>query len=221
MNLKNYYYYFQSALTPRMCDDIVAYGKQHQAEMAVTGGVSKKVETGGKLTNKEIKNIQKKRDSDIVWMNDKWIYDAVHPYIHEANKLAGWNFEWDWSESCQFKKYGVGQYYGWHCDSWEEPYQRKQNEDGTYPIDHGKIRKLSVTISLTEPDEYVGGNLEFDFRNQIDWERDKKSKIKECTEIRPRGSIIVFPSFVWHRVAPVTKGVRNSLVVWNLGYPFK
>ena len=221
MNLKNYYYYFQSALTPRMCYDIVAYGKQHQAEMAVTGGVSKKVETGGKLTNKEIKNIQKKRDSDIVWMNDKWIYDAVHPYIHEANKLAGWNFEWDWSESCQFTKYGVGQYYGWHCDSWEEPYQRKQNEDGTYPIDHGKIRKLSVTISLTEPDEYVGGNLEFDFRNQIDWERDKKSKIKECTEIRPRGSIIVFPSFVWHRVAPVTKGVRNSLVVWNLGYPFK
>ena len=221
MNLKNYYYYFQSALTPRMCDDIVAYGKKHQAEMAVTGGVSKKVETGGKLTNKEIKNIQKKRDSDIVWMNDKWIYDAVHPYIHEANQKAGWNFEWDWSESCQFTKYGVGQYYGWHCDSWEEPYQRKQNEDGTYPIDHGKIRKLSVTISLTEPDEYVGGNLEFDFRNQIDWERDKKSKIKECTEIRPRGSIIVFPSFVWHRVAPVTKGVRNSLVVWNLGYPFK
>jgi PKHD-type hydroxylase len=221
MNLKNYYYYFQSALTPRMCDDIVAYGKQHQAEMAVTGGVTRKVETGGKLTKKEIKNIQKKRDSDIVWMNDKWIYDAVHPYIHEANKLAGWNFEWDWSESCQFTKYGVGQYYGWHCDSWEEPYQRKQNEDGTYPIDHGKVRKLSVTISLTEPDEYVGGNLEFDFRNQIDWERDKKSKIKECTEIRPRGSIIVFPSFVWHRVAPVTKGVRNSLVVWNLGYPFK
>ena len=221
MNLKNYYYYFQSALTPRMCDDIVAYGKKHQAEMAVTGGVTRKVETGGKLTKKEIKNIQKKRDSDIVWMNDKWIYDAVHPYIHEANKLAGWNFEWDWSESCQFTKYGVGQYYGWHCDSWEEPYQRKQNEDGTYPIDHGKVRKLSVTISLTEPDEYVGGNLEFDFRNQIDWERDKKSKIKECTEIRPRGSIIVFPSFVWHRVAPVTKGVRNSLVVWNLGYPFK
>jgi hypothetical protein len=87
MNLKNYYYYFQSALTPRMCDDIVAYGKQHQAEMAVTGGVSRKVETGGKLTNKEIKNIQKKRDSDIVWMNDKWIYDAVHPYIHEANQI--------------------------------------------------------------------------------------------------------------------------------------
>ena len=45
MNLKNYYYYFQSALTPKICDDILAYGKSHQAEMAVTGGVSRNVET--------------------------------------------------------------------------------------------------------------------------------------------------------------------------------
>ena len=47
-----------------------------------------------------------------------------HPYIHEANQKAGWNFDWDWSESCQFTKYGVGQYYGWHCDSWDKPYSR-------------------------------------------------------------------------------------------------
>ena len=107
------------------------------------------------------------------------------------------------------------------CDSWESSYKRDKLEDGTYPQDHGKIRKLSVTISLNDPDEYDGGNLEFDFRNQVDWERNKKSKIKSCTEIRPRGSGIVFPSFVWHRVSPVTRGTRYSLVVWNLGYPFK
>ena len=221
MNLKNYYYYFQSALPPRLVDDILAYGKQHQAEMAVTGGVSRNVENGGKLSQKEIKNIQKKRNSDIVWMNDRWIYKEVQPYLNQANEAAGWNFQWDWSESCQFTKYGVGQYYGWHCDSWEEPYQRKQNDDGTWPPDHGKIRKLSMTISLSDPDDYVGGNLEFDFRNQVDWERNKKAKIKSCDEIRPRGSIIVFPSFVWHRVAPVTSGTRYSLVMWSLGYPFR
>jgi PKHD-type hydroxylase len=225
MNLANYYYYFQSALPPKVVDDIVAYGKAHQPEMAVTGGVDRadgKARTkDGKLKKSVVKDIQKKRKSDIVWMNDTWIYKEIHPYIHEANQKAGWNFDWDWSESCQFTKYGVGQYYGWHCDSWEKPYVRPQNADGTYPIDHGKIRKLSVTISLSEPDEYVGGNLEFDFRNQVDWERNKKAKIKECTEIRPRGSIIVFPSFVWHRVAPVTKGTRYSLVIWNLGYPFR
>jgi len=218
MNLKNYYYYFQSALSPKLCDEIIAYGKQHQAEMAVTGGYDRQ---NGKMSKKDINNMQKKRKSDIVWMADRWIYKEIHPYIHQANRDAGWNFEWDWSESCQFTKYGVGQYYGWHCDSWEVPYQREKLEDGTYPMDHGKIRKLSVTISLNDPSEYVGGNLEFDFRNQVDWERNKKKAIKSCEEIRPRGSIIVFPSFCWHRVAPVTSGTRYSLVIWNLGYPFR
>ena len=154
-------------------------------------------------------------------MNDLWIYKEIHPYIPEANQTAGRNFEWDWSEAWQFTKYGVGQYYGWHCDSWDKPYSRPPLADGTRPIDHGKIRKLSVTISLSHPDEYVGGNLEFDFRNQVDWDRNKKAAIHSCDGIRPRGSIIVFPSFVWHRVAPVTKGTRYSLVIWNLGYPFR
>jgi len=221
MNLKNYYYYFKSALSSSFMDDIMAYGKLHQTNMATTGSVNNKLELGEKLTKKDITNIQKKRKSEVVWLNDKWIYKEIHPFIHEANRLAGWNFDWDFSESCQFTKYGVGQYYGWHCDSFESPYNRPQNSDGTFPPDHGKIRKLSVTISLSDPDEYVGGNLEFDFRNQVDWENNKKTKIKECTEIRPRGSIIVFPSFVWHRVSPVTKGTRYSLVMWNLGYPFK
>ena len=225
MNLTNYYYQFPSALTPKFVDDIVEYGKSHTPEMAVTGGGSKddekNVDKKGNLKKSVVKDIQKKRKSDIVWMNDTWIYKEIHPYIHEANKKAGWNFDWDWSESCQFTKYGVGQYYGWHCDSWDKPYSRPPLADGTRPKDHGKIRKLSVTISLSHPDEYEGGNLEFDFRNQVDWDRNKKAAIHSCDGIRPRGSIIVFPSFVWHRVAPVTKGTRYSLVIWNLGYPFR
>ena len=221
MNLKNYYYYFQSALSPKLCDEIIKYGTSHKPEMAITGGVTDD-ESGrkadGSLKKSVINNVQKKRKSDIVWLNDRWIYKEVHPYIHEANRNAGWNFDWDWSESCQFTKYGVGQYYGWHCDSWIQPYQRKQNEDGTYPLDHGKIRKLSVTVTLTDPKEYKGGELEFDLRNE---DPDKKPNLRTCTEILPKGSLVVFPSFVWHRVKPVTKGERNSLVIWNLGYPFK
>ena len=225
MNLTNYYYQFPAVLTPKFVDDILAYGKAHTPEIAITGGASKDDEKNldkkGNLKKSVVKDVQKKRKSDIVWMNDLWIYKEIHPYIHEANQRAGWNFEWDWSESCQFTKYGVGQYYGWHCDSWDKPYSRPPLADGTRPIDHGKIRKLSVTISLSHPDEYVGGNLEFDFRNQVDWDRNKKAAIHSCEGIRPRGSIIVFPSFVWHRVAPVTKGTRYSLVIWNLGYPFR
>ena len=223
MNLKNNYYFFQSAFSPKLCNDIIAYGKQQKPQMAITGGSDKDKhkKADGTLKKSVINNIQKKRKSDIVWMSDRWIYKEIHPLIHEANAKAGWNFNWDHSEPCQFTKYGVGQYYGWHCDSWEVPYNRKKLEDGTYPQDHGKIRKLSVTISLNDPDEYDGGNLEFDFRNQVDWERNRKKAIKTCEEIRPRGSVIVFPSFMWHRVAPVTRGTRYSLVIWNLGYPFR
>ena len=224
MNISNYYYYFVSAVPERICDDIVKYGyaSKDRQQQAITGGFGRDRDlTKQPLEDKELKDIKKKRDSNIIWMNDPWIYRELHPYIHEANKQAGWNYEWDHSESCQFTIYGKGQYYGWHCDSWDKPYSRPPLADGTRPIDHGKIRKLSVTISLSHPDEYVGGNLEFDFRNQVDWENNKKEKIHSCEEIRPRGSIIVFPSFVWHRVAPVTRGTRYSLVVWNLGYPWR
>jgi PKHD-type hydroxylase len=210
MNLANYYWYFQSAIPSRICDDIVKYGQQLQDQMAVTGGYSH----GKKLNQKQIKDLKTKRDSNIVWMNDRWIYKEIHPYVNLANQSAGWNFEWNWSESCQFTKYKKGQYYDWHCDSWDKPYWRENQNDPT----NGKIRKLSVTVTLSDPKDYKGGELEFDFRNL---DPDKKPNIKKCKEILPKGSLVVFPSFVWHRVCPVKSGERNSLVIWNLGWPFK
>ena len=74
------------------------------------------------LNKEEIKNLKYKRNSDLVWLSDPWIYREIHPYVQQANKNAGWNFNWDWSESCQFTKYKQGQYYDWHCDSWEKGY---------------------------------------------------------------------------------------------------
>ena len=100
MNLKYYYWFFKSAIPERICDDIVRYGKEQNKQMAVTGSNNKE-----KLTKLQLKNIQKKRKSDIVWMSDKWIYKEIHPYLHQANRNAGWNFEWDWSEACQFTEY--------------------------------------------------------------------------------------------------------------------
>ena len=147
-------------------------------------------------------------------MSDRWIYKEIQPYVHNANANAGWNFQWDYSEACQFTKYEKGQFYDWHCDSWNRPYVRENSNAS----DHGKIRKLSVTVSLSDPKDYKGGELEFDFRDK---DPDKKPNIRKCTEILPKGSLVVFPSFVWHRVCPVKKGSRYSLVIWNLGWPFK
>ena len=210
MNLTHYFWYFESAVPERICDDIVRYGKQLQDQMALTGGLGSNPK---KLSNQQIKDLKKKRDSNVVWMNDRWIYSEIHPYVHRANQNAGWNFQWDWSESCQFTKYNKGQYYGWHCDGWDKPYQKPGKDPA-----NGRIRKLSVTLTLSDPKDYKGGELEFDFRN---YDPDKKRHIKKCKEILPKGSLVVFPGFVWHRVCPVKKGTRHSLVVWNLGLPYK
>ena len=208
MNLEYYYWYFQSAIPPKICDDIIKYGLDQQEQTALTGDLKPDKE----LTEKETKDLSKKRKSNVVWMNDRWIYKEIHPYIRQANQSAGLNFEWDWSESCQFTKYKLNQFYDWHCDSWDKPYDKPKD-----PNSHGKVRKLSCTVSLSDETEYEGGDFEFDFRNTDDG----SNQPQVCKEIRPKGSVVVFPSFVWHRVNPVTSGTRYSLVVWNLGGPFR
>ena len=210
MNISNYYWHFKSAIPPKICDDIVKYGLTKTETMARTGGYDDK-----ELTKDQIRDMKMKRNSDLVWLNDTWIYKELHPYIHKANKFAGWNYEWDRSESCQFTKYKLNQYYDWHCDSWHKVYDKPNTPD------NGKIRKLSMTCQLTDGSEYEGGELEFDFRNYDPHMREEAKHLKQAKEILPKGSIIVFPSFVWHRVKPVTAGTRYSLVVWHLGKPFK
>jgi PKHD-type hydroxylase len=86
--------------------------------------------------------------------------------------------------------------YDWHVDIfWDNP----------MPFD----RKLSVTIQLSEPSDYEGGQFEF-FGMQSPGE-----------EFRRRGSVLVFPSVFNHRVLPVTAGERLSLVTWVEGPKFR
>ena len=210
MNTSNYWY-FKSALTPKFCDDVIKYGLSKSEEMAKTGNTNK-----DKLSKEEIRDIRRIRNSNIVWLDEPWIYREIHPYVHKANENAGWNFDWDFSESCKFTKYKLNQFYDWHCDCYSKPYDNPNNKNL-----HGKIRKLSVTCQLTDGSEYEGGELEFDFRNYDPSKRDESKHLVKAKEILPKGSIVVFPSHVWHRVKPVQKGTRYSLVLWNLGYPFK
>jgi len=209
MNLQNYFWFFKKAVPDHICDDIIKYGLQTREQMAVTGGYGDATQ----LNQQQVKDLKKKRDSNIVWLAENWIYKELHPYIRQANTNAGWNFQWDYSEACQFTKYNKGQYYDWHCDGWGGSYNKPND-----PQSHGKIRKLSVTLSLSDNKDYKGGELEFDMRNK---DPDKKRNTMICKQIRPKGSMVIFPSFVWHRVRPVTKGSRYSLVIWNLGWPFK
>ena len=199
MFYKKIFYYFKEALSEKLCNDIIQIAMDDKPDVATTGL---------KIRNDEdVENLLQKRDSYITWLNEEWIYKEIRPYVHRANQLAGWNFDIVDSEPCQFTIYNEGQYYGWHTDSSGWYYEKeKQN---------GLIRKLSVTVSLSDPEDYEGGLLEFDTRIQD--EPNGKSNIVPCKQILPKGSICVFPSFTHHRVSPVTKGKRLSLVQWNLG----
>ena len=95
MNLENYYYYFKSVLPSRFCDDIIKYAKLQQEQIALTGEIKNK-----NLSKEEIKNLKKSRNSNVVWLNDRWIYKEIQPYVSEANKLANWNFEQNLVSQC-------------------------------------------------------------------------------------------------------------------------
>lgn len=208
MNLKNYFWYFKKDLNKDFCDKVVAFSKTKKQKIGLVGNDITKKPTKDK---KYLEKLKKLRDANIVWLNEPWIYATLNHYIHLANKNAGWNFDWDYSESCQFTIYKPGQFYDWHVDSGLDPYQgRGKNLDG-------KIRKLSCVVLLNEPSDYEGGELTFDIPN----ENSKKSKEICIKDFKAKGSVIVFPSFVKHKVTPVTKGIRYSLVNWSVGYPFK
>lgn len=260
MQIENSYYYFKSALTPSQCQKIIDVGtaeidrlkKAGESTAATTFGDSHKqgIEKDGKTvipvndktleelkqeTGKDGATLEKEkyvRDSEVSWLNQQWLYDMIHPFLRTANIKAGWKYQWDFSESFQFTKYGPGQFYGWHADgnschlgaykryipglSPTTPSGQMPKRYTKNPNMVGKIRKLSMTINLNKPGEYDGGNLKFDFGPHA-----QRNRFHECTEIRPQGSIIVFPSYTYHQVTPVTRGTRYSLVLWSLGQPFR
>ena len=196
------YWFWESAIPSNLCDDIVQHGLSKQESKAFTG-------TADDPTPEE--TADKIRQSNVSWLNDRWIYDTLHPYVNAANKNAGWNFDWDWSENIQFTKYKLNQFYDWHQDAYDKVYPENYGSNQA-----GKIRKLSIIVTLVDGSEYDGGDLQINFRH-----RHKIDEIKTITEIRPKGSVIVFPSYIFHRVTPVTRGTRYSLVNWNLGYPYR
>ena len=213
MNLKYYYWYFKRGYYLKsFCNDLIKYGNEKQEETALIGGYQIKADNNEELTNKEIKDLKKKRDSNIVWLRD-------HGYIKKFTLTLTRLIE---------TLVGIFNGIGLKIVSLQNTNKISIMTGivtlGMSPIQkikilttQVKIRKLSVTCSLSDPNDYEGGDLEFDFKQNAENENPQK---RICSEIKEQGSIVIFPSFVWHRVKPVTKGTRNSLVIWNLGKPW-
>lgn len=124
-----------------------------------------------------------------------WIYDRLFAVVSDFNRKL-WRFELTGSERMQFSRYGPGEYYDWHMDLAAR---------GNF-----SLRKLTVTMQLSDPDNYEGGGLEVNIGSS------------SSVGSRERGSLVAFPSYALHRVLAVESGARHALSVWFVGEaPFR
>jgi len=138
------------------------------------------------------------RTSRVKWIpmisESAFLYERVTKLVMDANKIM-WNFALScFKEDGQYTEYDSAQesHYDWHMD-----------------VGLGApTRKLSVSLQLSEEADYEGGELEI---------RIHRSTYKAS---KKKGTLIIFPSFLSHRVTPVTRGVRRSMVFWLHGPPF-
>ena len=152
-----------------------------------------------------------RRNTDVYFSSDDWLYSLLSPYVHKANKEAGWNYDTDWFESIQVARYSKGHHYAWHRDGGSDVNSVYNSENNSHKSLHGKVRKLSLCAILS--DKYTGGELQISVPNP------EGSNI--ISPKMKKGSVIVFPSFYYHRVTAVIEGIRLSLSMWCLGAPFK
>lgn len=139
----------------------------------------------------------KARRTDVVWQDPAQPLGCIAKcYMEMANHSAEWGYSLSGQETTQLGRYKSTDegYYDWHMDA--------------APPQNGIQRKLSCVILLNDPSEFEGGVLQLkgmEDRNVLDMQ----------------GSIIVFPSFIEHKVTPVTKGVRYTAVAWASGPSFR
>ena len=138
------------------------------------------------------------RSSDVSWLDKDKIGKSLTNLIMIANKESGWNYSLKEFEPLQYTIYKEGDFYDWHIDSHAKSY------------DNGMIRKLSFTLCLNE--DYEGGNFSVSSPHPIS----EKTKI-ETIDKPKKGTMIVFPSYTWHKVDRVTSGIRKTLVGWVVG----
>ena len=203
----NEWYIFHQQIDKKTCDKIrkLGHGKWEKSAVDTQKGISDAERLRGKKG--DFKPDSKVRISEVFWSTDQWIYDLTWPYMLEANKKAGWNLNIKAAESMQITRYKKGGFYSFHKDGQADHLSVYDNPSN--PFMHGRVRKISMSIILN--DNFEGGAFEF------------ASYGKEDCTITPieaeAGDIIFFCSGMEHRVAPVTKGVRYSLVNWFVGPP--
>lgn len=175
------------AFTPEELDRIEAYGDRLTLEKATVAA-----EVQGKED-------ESTRISRTAWIarnaETEWFYNRMERAARMLNDKI-WQFALSgFSELFQYTVYDGQEraHFDWHVDQGYVAVQRK----------------LSISLQLTDGDQYEGCDLQFHGRKIID------------TAPRERGAIVAFPSYVLHRVTPIVRGTRKAVVIWVTGPSFK
>jgi PKHD-type hydroxylase len=142
------------------------------------------------------------RKSDVTWLYPQDFPDLYNEMWNLERKTNNdwFDFDIDNLEYIQLARYNSnvqGEY--------------KRHQDVFWVNENSRHRKLSAVIQLSDPDTYSGGDLKF-----FDC-----AEYPNAEEIRHQGTIIFFPSFIFHQANPVTSGIRHSLAVWFEGPKFR
>jgi len=182
--MRTYYRWLDEVLTDEECEEIIRFGTAN-LETAFTQGDKK-----GNRKHRIASWL--KRKSQVSWVDagsdlDPLMNRLVNTLLAVSRDEYFVNL--DYVESIQFTRYDGGlARYGWHMDS---------SDKGT-----AASRIMSATVELSDPNDYVGGNLKINIGGK-NWVAEKE-----------RGRMIIFPSAFPHKVTPVLTGTRHSLVLW-------
>jgi PKHD-type hydroxylase len=201
--ITNSYTYWDDAFNPEELDKLVDYCDKFELQKGMTLGNLNKISDDVEVDNREPSPEVRRSDIKFLSLNEhnQWIFERINGVIEILNDRF-YNMDLYGYDSLQYTEYNSEEkgHYGFHMDS---------AIGGANAI--GDTRKLSLSMFLNDPSEYKGGKFQFN-------EGTEKNAI-DVPQVR--GRMIVFPSFMIHRVTPVTKGVRKSLVAWVLGPKFR
>lgn len=201
--ITNTYTYWDDAFNAEELEKLVDYCDKFELQKGMTLGMSNKTADDEEVDNQVATPEVRRSDVKFLTMNEQnmWIFERINGVIEILNDRF-YNMDLYGYDAMQYTEYNSEEkgHYGFHMDSAIGAANAL-----------GGTRKLSMSMFLNDPSEYKGGKFQFNEgteKNAIDVPQKK-------------GRMIVFPSFMIHRVTPVTKGVRKSLVVWVMGPKFR
>ncbi|MEH6763077.1 MAG: 2OG-Fe(II) oxygenase [Aequorivita antarctica] len=178
------YVYYQGLFLPHEIDNILSFWDDDKTIKATVAGES---EYRDELRKSSVMFIENSKDND-------WIYNKLAGLAVNCNNERYWFDLLGFHQELQLTRYSAGDFFEWHLD---------------FGAGEISARKLSMTIQLSDPNDYEGGDLQFMINQNI------------VNAPREKGTVIIFPSFIMHRVTPITKGTRQSIVGWVSGPPYR